>query len=359
MIRQLKIGTLALPKVYVCDNSYDAKTCRSKGVPYIVKPRGWDDDKLIKAVLFNTLVKRFPDIKWDEIFGSKFKYKPPVKKPIVHSLSESRSNPGYDTCGHSNDLMEVTDGYRMTYGGLDPDDVVDYGDATIDEYLGSACWNVSIEELQALKMLPTFMDDIADAVKTNIANTAWMDGYNKKLGIPTGYYQGSTDAPNLIILDTSGSIPSGVASTMVTLIETLRTQANADLIITSGRSVFFDLNEDIPTADKLSYLIGGCNECRQFYDIIKTKVLGKHWGNVIIFGDNDAPDAARFADEQENAISLFDLQSTKIDRIMAFHTYHKEIPGYGLWAQKAAPNAEVVINNEWVECMNHDRFRLW
>lgn len=357
MLRQLKIGTLPLPKVYICDNRTDAKTCRDKGVPYIIKPAKWDDDKLIKAVLFNTLRNKFPHIKWAELFGDKFARKPNVHEPVRHVSDSHRCNPNIDTCGYSDEAMDVSDDYRMTGGGLEEDDEIVNTDTTIDDYLGEHVWNVSIEELQALKILPTFMDDIAEAVKANIANTAWMDGYNKKLGVPVGNYQGSTEAPNLIVLDTSGSIPSGVASTMVTLIDTLRSQANADLIITSGRSVYFKANEDLPTPDQLSYLIGGCNECRQFYGILRDKVLGKHWGNVIIFGDNDAPEAERFEKDKACWLTDSDVQSTRIDRIMAFHTYRKMMPGYGLWAEKASPKAEVVYNTDWVECMDNNR--LW
>lgn len=351
MLRQLKIGTLDLPKVYICDNRSDARACREKGVPYIIKPASWDDDKLVKAILFNTLQSRFPHIKWAELFGDDFKRKPKVHSPVKHVSSKRRDNPGVDTCGVSGESMEVSSDYRMTGGGLPEDDEVVYADATIDNYLGEHVWNVSIEELQALKVLPTFMDDIAEAIKANIANTAWIDGYNKKLGVPVGNYQGSTDAPNLIILDTSGSIPSGVASTMITLIDTLRTQANADLIITSGRSVYFKANEDLPTPDQLSYLIGGCNECAQFYRILRNKIFGKHWGNVIVFGDNDSPEDRRFLVYCNHWLKCSDVQSTRIDRIMAFHTHTEVVPGYGLWAKKASPKAEVVYNTDWVKCM--------
>jgi hypothetical protein len=179
-----------------------------------------------------------------------------------------------------------------------------------------------------------------------------MDGYNKKLGIPNGMYQGADEAPNLIILDTSGSIPSGVAGTMIALIETLRNQANADLIITSGRSEYWAANEDLPDEKHLAYLIGGANECRQFYDILRKHVLGRHWGNVIVFGDNDAPTELRFSRHKDCWVTESELQNTQIDRIMAFHTYRHCIPGYGLWAKQAAPKAEVVINTKWVKCMD-------
>ena len=369
-MHKLKIGTVQLPTVYVVDQRSEIGECRRLGVPYIIKPRGWSDEKLIKAVLWRTLHKRFPDINWRKMLGFDRDPKVNVKVPVkqeqelpgekVQVEARERTAPSYDQGpGLTSPDMEVSDGYRETAGGMDDDEMTfkqklaepDWQTVGVDDYLGEQAFGVSIEELQALKVLPVFMDDIANAVKLNIMNTCWIDGYNKKLGIPIGHYKGTDQAPNLIILDTSGSIPSGVAGTMVSLIDTLRSQANADLIITSGQSVWYPSGTELPSPDDLAYLIGGCNEARQFYKIIKDHVLGKHWGNVIVFGDYDAPTQKRFRHQQENAIQNSDLQSTRIDRIMAFHTYAKEVPGYGLWARNAAPKAELVINTAWVDDM--------
>lgn len=396
---QLKIGTIPLPKLYVCE-SKEARKCRELGVPYIIKPEGWTDEKLVIAVLWRTLHKKFPKIKWWKVlgqFGDSTECKrlrinvPHIVQDdpesedeeqwqpapaIKHTVSaEHRENPGSDTCGHSSPAMEVTEdaAYRSTGGGLDPDDKLDFETSThvewerqtIDDYIGDLGYYVNVEELQALRLLPTFLDDIANAIKLNISNSLWMDGYNKKLGAPLGKWQGTDQAPNLIILDTSGSIPSGVAGTMVSLIDTLRHQANADLIITSGRSEYWAANTDLPDPDKLSYLIGGCNERKQFYAILRKHVLGKHWGNVIVFGDQDAPADKRLdygctgmhwnkknkPREDGYEIPDSELQSTRIDRIMAFHTYEKKVPGYGLWAIHACPKAEVVYNTDWVDSM--------
>jgi len=388
---QLKIGTIPLPKLYVCNKS-EVKECRRLGVPYIIKPERWSDDKLVVAVLWRTLYKKFPSIRWDKILkfheGTDFKRlrinvphvvqnEPVIEEPWqpmageqVEVAAEHRENPGYDTCGNSSPSMEVTEDaeYRSTGGGMDPDDNLDFETSThvewekqtIDKYIGDLGYYVNVEELQALRLLPTFLDDIANAIKLNLMNSMWMDGYNKKLGCNVGHWQGSDQAPNLIILDTSGSIPSGVAGTMISLIDTLRHQANADLIITSGRSEYWAANTDLPDPDKLSYLIGGCNERTQFYAILRKHVFGKHWGNVIIFGDQDAPSDRRLDgrnykysyDRDPNAEILDkELQSTRIDRIMAFHTYYEKVPGYGLWAKQACPKAEVVYNTKWVDDM--------
>lgn len=380
---QLKIGTIPLPKLYVCITREEARECRRLGVPYLIKPEGWADEKLVKAVLWRVLAEKFPHIKWEYVLGMKrrsvygLKVHVPIEPEEVEEIeelslpstveveSDYRDNPGHDTCGFSTPQREVTADkqYRETGGGLDTQDTFskmmkgpEYSSMGIDSYIGDLGWYVNIEELQALRVLPEFLDDIASAIKLNISNSLWMDGYNKKLGCNIGHWQGTDQAPNLIILDTSGSIPSGVAGTMVSLIETLRNQANADLIITSGRSEFWGANEELPSPDDLAYLIGGCNECVQFYNILRTKVLGKHWGNVIVFGDWDSPLRRDIDDHRAArgcpALQKTELQNTRIDRIMAFHTDIDALPGYGLWAKDAAPKAEVVYNSDWVDCMD-------
>lgn len=372
---QLKIGTLPLPKLYVCEDWAEAEQARSMGVPYLVKPYGWDDQKLVKAVLWRTLMRKFPYIRWHDVLGLdgcevqetmvSLPEEPDDWQPKTGKIREveaiHRVNPGIDTCGSSDEAMEITttDEYRTVEGGLDEDDtfdkVVDYKQASLDDYIGDLGWYVNIEELQALHVLPTFLDDVAEAVKVNLMNTMYIDGYNKKLECNLGAWSGSSQAPNLIILDVSGSIPSGVAGTMVSLIETLRSQANADLIITSRRSVYYPAQTELPNADKLAYLIGGCNECNQFYAILRDHILGRHWGNVIVFGDQDAPtrnDITRnFKKTGGKMLKANELQSTRIDRIMAFHTYRLDVPGYGLWAVDACPKAEIVYNDSWTADM--------
>ena len=364
---QLKIGTIPLPKIYVCKPS-EADKCRDMGVPYIIKPERWSDERLVKAVLFSTLVKKFRHINWRELFGFNWWDLDDIdrlKVQVPHEVevsSTTRTNSGFDTCGRTTpDLIVTKDKeYRETAGGMDADDTMDfesieYENTPLDNYIGDIGYHVNIEELQALKLLPTFMDDIANAIKLNLMNTAYMDGYNKKLECNLGSWQGTDQAPNLIVLDTSGSIPSGVAGTMISLIDTLRHQANADLIITSGRSEYWPANTELPDPDKLSYLIGGCNECVQFYAILRKHILGKHWGNVIVFGDYDSPLRNDIVSDMQRRnckkLTLQELQSTRIDRIMAFHTRDADIPGYGLWASDAAPKAEVVYNTDWVEYM--------
>lgn len=361
---QLKIGNIPLPKLYVCITKKEANKCRELGVPYIIKPEAWDDDKLIKAVLWRTLVKKFPHIKWDEVFdwyprSTDAMVNVPDKEDAKRVVDPTkREDLGIDSAS-TDELMEVTENgeYRESAGGSDEEfDPVEYHTETISRYIGDLGWGVNIEELQSLKLLPVFLDDIAEAIKVNLMNTSWVDGYTKKLGLNLGSWQGSNQAPNLIVLDTSGSIPQGVAATMISLIDSLRHLANADLIITSRRSVYYPAHSELPSPNQLSNLIGGMNECRQFYAILREHILGRHWGNVIIFGDQDAPEAPRFRDDRDTWLKPKDLQATQIDNIICFHTYASLVPGYGLWAKLAAPKASITYNTDWCDYMDKRRW---
>lgn len=344
-MHQLKVGNLPLPKLYVCEDKAEADKCRSMGIPYLIRPEDTSDDYLVKAVLWRTLKNKFRYIRWDEVLGLD-QYD--VSQLIVHCPSDARVTDGAK--GFSGIEMEVTDEYRMTDGGSDEE--YDLVDRNIEQYVGDLGWYVDVEELQSLKILPTFLDDIATAIKRNINATMWMDGWNKKLDCNLGSYQGSDDAPNLIILDTSGSIPRGVAGTMIALIDTLRHQANAYLIITSFTSKIWEPNEDLPRQSELMDMIGGANECVQFYDILRKHILGRHWGNVIVFGDNDAPDESRFRKFASHQIKTTEMQSTRIDRLMAFHTYERVVPGYGRWVLDILdPKAEIIYNTDWTRSM--------
>ena len=349
MINELRIGTIRLPRILVCDTQDEALFCREKGLPFILKPKGMSMDTLCKAVLYKYLKRTFPYIKW------KSYDKQLEQLEVVKELpAEYREGDGYLAAEMDNDVMTATEEYRETGGGADPDAPIETREERydVDEYIkANGGWHVDVEQLQDLKVLPVFMDDIATAIRKNMGNTMWMDGWNKKLEAPLGSFDTTSDAPNLIIIDTSGSVPSGISLTMHALMDTLRVQANADLILTSSRSVYIKAGDPLPDQDKLDYLIGGCNEARQFYKILNDHILGKHWGNVIVFGDNDAPCDRRFQSSQEGKPTDEMLGRTRIDRIMAFHTYNETVPGYGRWAVEASPDAEVVYNRDWCNYM--------
>ena len=353
---QLKIGNVPLPVIYVCEKNESAK-CRQLGIPYIIRPAGWDDQRIVKAFLYKKLYDQFPQLPWGRILG--FVRDPKLKicfPKQVHVSSDYRETDDGIGNGGTSVSMEVSDEYRFTGGGSDEEMHCEtmWDRAAIDEWMEDETWAVDIDTLQQLHLLPTFLDDVATAIKRNLVGLQWADGWNKKLDCNLGRYDSGSDAPNLIVLDVSGSIPRGVAATMVALIETLRTQANADLIITGRNSQYWKVGDALPSPHRLANLVGGCNERRQFYAILRKHILGKHWGNIIVFGDNDAPGDSRFDSDDLKRSKKIDvlkdteLQKTRIDNLLAFHTYSRRVPGYGLWAEACTPKANVAIDTTWV-----------
>lgn len=358
-MRLLKLGTIKIPDIVVCDTQAEAKQCRNKFVPYIIRPEGMDDEQLAKCVLYRFLRRKFPKIDWTMLgYVQNVNVNVPTKVDV--GVYE-RTNDGVDTGGTSED-MEVTDGgYRTVVEGADGtgfETAVER--VNVDDFVSRTTgWDVDIEQLQQLNVLPTFLSDITDAIKRNMQAVSWSDGWNKKLDCNIGTFQGSDEAPNLMILDVSGSIPRGVAYTMVTLIDTLRSQANADLIITSRRSQLWKSGEPLPNVTQLNHMIGGCNERKQFYKILEDYVYGKHWGNVIVFGDNDAPSDRRLnpqfkwcgenghTEDPEGMPDYAKAQRTKVDNLLCFHTYSDQVPGYGLWVEQVCGPVNKSINTDW------------
>lgn len=352
-MHQLKIGNIPLPTIFVCER-LETKKCRELGIPYIIKPTGWSDEMLIKAVLWRPLYTKFPHLPWDKILG--FRSEPKINVVVPKTVlvsSDYRESPGEYDLGMVSDSMEISDDYRMTGGGREDECHVEtmWEREGLWKWMGCGEWQVDIETLQQLHLLPTFLDDVATAIKRNLIGLQWADGWNKKLDCNMGRYDSGTEAPNLIVLDVSGSIPRGVSATMVTLIDTLRTQANADLIITGHLSQYWKSGESLPDPRKLAQIVGGCNERSQFYRILRKHILGRHWGNVIVFGDNDAPSDDRFDRHgcANDVLEVNELQKTRIDNLLAFHTSKHLVPGYGLWAEKCVNAANITYDTSWVK----------
>ena len=354
---ELKISGVPMPKCMVCENRIDTLTARDNGWPYLIKPRGWDDRKLVGAVMYHLLEAKFPHINWTKVLGLT---KAKVNKVVVHEPDQMTERvttrehyvpdelESMDGC---DDIAHVQDEYIV---GTDEEDAPDadatqYHEVNMESFFEDAVDYVDMELIQRMGLLPQFMADITEAIKLNIIGTAWMDGYNKKLGTTVGDFKYGENAPNLVILDVSGSIPRGVSYTMVSIIDMLRTQANADLIITSHESVFFGKDDELPTPEKLSYLVGGCNEAGQFNRILEDKVFGRHWGNVIAFGDMHAPTDGRFREEYQ--VKDANRRNTIVDRVMCYDTRgDRYTPGYVLWA---LPHAGTVEHDDgsWMKYM--------
>ena len=356
---ELKLQGVPLPRCMVVEDRREALLARESGWPYIIRPRGWDDRKLVGAIMYHFLEKKFPFINWREALGIRKAKVDRMVVSIPDHITERVTDRDYEppealeSMDGETDLAIVHDGYIV---GTDKDPHAAQPvlrDVDMTMFFQDAVEYVNMEHLQQLGLLPKFLGDIIAAIKYNLSSTAWMDGYNKKLGTTVGEFKYGEDAPNLIILDTSASIPRGLAYTMITLIDMLRTQANADLIITSRYSEYFSRDEELPEPEKLSYLVGGCNEASQFNHILEDKIFGRHWGNVICFGDMHAPCDLRFRDDYQ--VHDDRRRNTQVDRIMCYDTRGKMMPGYVKWAE---PHAGTIEYDDGGWC-RYFRERVW
>ena len=339
-MRQLSIGNIKLPKLYVVDNVKDVYFCRTHGIPYIVW-RGSDKD-LIKLILYPTLKKMFPGIKWEQVLDIDTTKKQKIVYTRNHEQVEEQHGSSYGSTDSG--VVDVATGERLFNGSYE----TTVNTMNLDDYIGDLSATVNIEQLQDLHLLPAFLDEITNNIKKNLYDLAWWEGYNKKLGVPLGNFSGGSDAPNLMILDVSGSIPRSIAATMLTLIDTLRNQANADLIITSDHSKFYPRGTEIPSPQELRTRFGLMNEEYDFERILRTKIIGRTYSNVISFGDNDTPSLP---------LHRMDFSGTTIHHVWHYHTGlhavdRQDWTGYARWANEIIANkGNIHFNTDWCTIM--------
>lgn len=342
-MHRLDIG-VKIPEVYVCEDMAEAESARHYGLPYVIRPGGMDDEKLVIVMMYRTLRRKFPHIKWEEVFG----VEEWCDTVIIHVPGDENAQAHVNSTGDS-DLADIATEERVFHGGFEVGEL-DYCERSLYEYIGDKSAEVSIEELQALNLLPTFLSDIADSIKRNLYGYDWTEGYNKKLGVPLGNFNATRERKNLMILDISGSIPRGISATMLTLIDTLRTQANADLIITGSTSLWYEAGSELPDPQWIRNNCGYGNEARQFYDILEKHVAGHEFGNVICFGDEDCPEYFKSYDVGDTKIP--DMSSTKIGKLWSYHTSYKRTPGYAKWVKDIGEECEEEVNTTWCKLMH-------
>jgi hypothetical protein len=229
---------------------------------------------------------------------------------------------------------------RLFYGG--GGDMVVTHNLDIEDYVGDLSSCVNIEVLQRLRLMPAFIGNILDCVKINAGSGMyWREGYNKRLGIPVGRFNSSGQLPNLIILDVSGSIPRGISATMISLIDTLRTQLSADLIITSTISRYYPMGSELPDPQRIRDQFHYGNESHDFFGILDRYVRGHSWGHVFSFGDNDTPAYEGFKDK-------YSLEGTKVEHVHHYHTWADDTPtGYAKWCHMLACQPKVDYDTSW------------
>lgn len=381
MLQRVMLDGIELPRLYIAENKSDADLAMSKGIPFIRWTRG--QDELIKILLRPVLEKMFPHINWDKVLGRRRRFRTTVKVYETEQTDQSEdvgrldeSTPTRSAVEMSADReeyeeREVTESYddedrietelsiattgERIFNGQGSDDYQG-SDISLEEYVGDISSCVNIEVLQRLKLMPAFIGDILDCIKINVGSGMyWREGYNKRLGIPVGRFDSSGQLPNLIILDVSGSIPRGISATMLSLIDTLRTQLSADLIITSTISRFYPMGSELPDPQTLRQKFRFGNESYDFFNILTYNIRGRHYGHVFSFGDNDTPAYEWFKDMPDE----YSLMGTKVEHVHHYHTgswvsyntSHNDKAdaktGYAKWCHMLVSQPTVDFDTSW------------
>lgn len=328
-------GITGWPKIVLVGKNEPAPT---NGLPFIRATK--QDFVLTFRVMVPLLIENHPQFNWEEVFyeltGRKYK---PVQ--IYQDWSDKRDD----------------DGIGSSYWGAGGESEVSLLELAADT--GS---QVDLNMLLDMKMIPAFFSDIAEAISVNVTNNfAWEDGYNKKLGICSGYMTEAQRKKSLVILDVSSSIPEAVTAGMMTLIQTITEVTHADLIITGSQSHFYANDEvrvmDIHAEHKKA---GRSNEGRMFRKILAENDM--NYEVVIAFGDSDHPgnwDLGYGSNtpvcEPGTGLDIKKLYSFFVNEYDRYGNSARHIAGYGRWVKEACPGVEVITNTSWTKLFNRSR----
>lgn len=375
MLQRIAIEGIQFPRLYIAENNEDVQLARANGVPYIRWRHG--QEQLIRQLLRPTLEKMFPGIAWNKVLGKK---KPVRSDVVIVSGRESDVDAGVaeydcanmltaqyaydhlvDELDHDSseanedgefvrtvDVAEdrrdcISDNSDLGYLGFTEDHL------KIEDYIGDLSSYVDIDALQKLGLLPKFVGDVTDCIKHNLSQSMrWTEGYTKKLDMVLGKFRSKPELPNLLIIDISWSIPDGIAATMITLADTLRSQCNADLIITSRRSGYYPAGAELPKPQTLRDYYGRSNESAEFCAILDKYIAGREWGHVISFGDYDNP-----GNIWERNVNM---TGTKVHAVHHYHTNkylgRDHWTGYARWVNECCPDAEMFFDTDWCKVID-------
>lgn len=348
MIKLLDLDIGDCEGIFVVDEA-DIPEVETYGWPWILRVEGLSDQQLLGMLMLGILREHFPHIDWLGYFGldKMGEYVLREKNIIVHVPGNTASTPSGvnpDSEFKSPDrIVDIAIDDRTFEGSAGTESPE--GEVNILDFLDPQTY-VDVEKLQSMELLPHFMSDIVTCISKNLS-VNWTEGYNKKLRVPVGNFNGGKRARNLIILDISGSIPDGISATMLSIIDGMRHRCEADLIITANHSKYWSLDDDLPKPSRLRMQFGYGNEAFEFEECLIENVLGKDWDNVIVFGDNDNPmwyshNGASFIGNIEGYAG-----DMKVGKLWSYHTRMKATPGYARWATELGIVQEEERDTEW------------
>lgn len=343
MLRKLTIGTIKLPRIYVASTRSDAMKAREGHLPYIY----WSgsDETLAKLVLLPALRKMFPHIDWVMALDLQTFRNRRIKVKCDHDITGRACSALGDVA-----VSDYTEDYRV----FDNEGTEGVYEVPINRFAGDIASHVNIDQLMALGYMPTFMADIRTAISKNIELVRWEPGWNKKRGMMLGNMVSAPTADNLLIVDISASIPTGISSTMIGLLKTLVATTRADLIVTGATTMYWAYGEEIPDPQWIRGHIGRCNESRVFKKLFNKYIAGREFSNVISFGDNDTPMNAWMDNGTEYEDEFMDkIRTVRVHEVWHYHTWlRNRETGYARWCDASAIKPVKHYDTTWCEVMD-------
>lgn len=221
---------------------------------------------------------------------------------------------------------------------------------SIEKYIRDISYQVDIEYLKELRMIPSWFGSIEENIKENILNTISYNPflYNKKTELITGGVTLSSPIKNLIIIDISGSIPKSISSAILLLAKTMAINFYADLLITGSKSTIYDYNYVSGLDIDLIYSENGTDNDQVYFKTLVSEY--RKYNTVIVFGDNHSP-SMNWSNIYNRRTKTIPIEKGKeickwdIEKIISFHTTSKNtLAGYADWFN--TDNVEYIEN--WV-----------
>jgi hypothetical protein len=311
-----------IPDIYIAETEADVLTCQERGLPYIIDM----DKNILDSIIIHILLKRqLPTLNLGKrVETTEVIYTDPTTAPSSSLGSKEHI---------LKDKAHMSTGQRTFDSGYEEENLAT-NKVSIEDYIGTNI-RLDYDVIAKLGYLPKFFSNIVESISANLETYHYQERYNKKRPEIVGNFSHSgQEKPNLLIVDTSYSIPSGISASIAPLLDTMRHQMNADLIVTSAFTYRWSRWDKLPDADVILDMVGSGNESRMFAQILQEHYCNKPIGNIIVFGDDDTP---RTTQEPMSCDMLTALHTCKINKV----------PGYGQWAKNKAK--DIRYEHEWVK----------